>query len=110
LKLGHGHLAGFASTRSALPSQRRHGFGRVFKLTKACWRQNGAKGWKYKGSELTPDGGQQLALKECSVAKTQIQFSGRDANLNLRPDLSQLVQPITIQIQQSDGTCWSAVY
>jgi cysteine-rich repeat protein len=78
--------------------------------TKACWRQSGLKGWKYKDSELTPDGALQLALKEGAVGKASIMFSGRGANLNLPPDLSALVQPITVQIQQSDGTCWASVF
>jgi cysteine-rich repeat protein len=78
--------------------------------TKACWRQNGLKGFKYKDPELTPDGAQQLALKEGTSGKAQIQLAGRGASLQLPPDLTQLVQPITVQIQQSDGTCWGAVY
>ncbi len=78
--------------------------------SKACWRQNGVKGFKYKDSELTPDGGLQLALKEGAVGKAQIQLSGRGSNLHLPPDLTELVQPFTVQIQQSDGTCWGAVY
>jgi hypothetical protein len=78
--------------------------------TKACWRQNGVKGFKYKDAELAPDGAQQLSLKEGAVGKAQIQLAGRGANLHLPPDLTALVEPITVQIQQSDGTCWGAVY
>ena len=53
--------------------------------TKACWRQNGVKGFKYKDAALTPDGAQQLSLKEGAVGKAQIQLSGRGANLRLPP-------------------------
>jgi cysteine-rich repeat protein len=77
--------------------------------TKACWRQNGVKGFKYKDSELTPNGGAQLVMKEGAVGKAQIQASGRGLGMNL-PDITSLVQPITVQIQQSDGTCWGTVF
>ncbi len=77
--------------------------------TKACWKQSGSKGFKYKDSELTPQGSQQLQLKEGAVGKAQIQQSGRGFNMNM-PDLSTIVPPVRVQIQQSDGTCWEAVY
>ncbi len=77
--------------------------------TKPCWRASGFKGYKYKDSALTPDGGLQLALKEGAIGKAQIQLAGRGLNLAM-PDFSTLVQPITVQIQQTDGTCWGSVF
>jgi cysteine-rich repeat protein len=76
---------------------------------KPCWKPTGTKGFQYKDRELTPDGGYQLKLKEGALSKAQIQMTARGAGLNL-PDLTTLGQPLRVQIQQSDGTCWEAVY
>ena len=76
---------------------------------KACWKALGVTGFKYKDSELTPDGGSQLVLKEGALGKAQIQASGRGANLAM-PALTGLTQPITVQIQNTNGLCWEAVY
>jgi cysteine-rich repeat protein len=77
--------------------------------TKACWKALGVKGFKYKDSELTPDGGAQLMLKEGAIGKAQIQATGRGPNLAM-PPLAGLTQPITVQIQNGNGLCWEAIY
>jgi cysteine-rich repeat protein len=77
--------------------------------TKACWKALRVKGFKYKDSELTPDGGAQLMLKEGAIGKAQIQATGRGPNLAM-PALTTLTQPITVQIQNTNGLCWEAIY
>lgn len=76
---------------------------------KPCWKPSGLQGFKYGDKELTPDGGQKLTLKQGAVEKAQIQFAGRGANLHV-PDLSTLVQPVVVQIHNSDGVCWEAKF
>ncbi|MEB2286379.1 MAG: hypothetical protein OZ922_17075, partial [Myxococcales bacterium] len=77
---------------------------------KPCWKATGLKGFKYADKDLTPDGGQKLALKEGAVEKAQIQLSGLGANLHVPADLTTLVQPIVVQLQNSDGVCWEASF
>ncbi|MEB2283867.1 MAG: hypothetical protein B6D46_11390 [Polyangiaceae bacterium UTPRO1] len=77
---------------------------------KPCWKATGSKGYQYKDKELTPDGGYQLKLKEGGLAKAQIQLTARGAALGMPPDLTSIGQPLTVQIQNSDGLCWQAVY
>ncbi len=77
---------------------------------KACWKATGFQGFKYSDKELTPDGGQKLGLKQGAVEKAKIQFSGRGANLDLPADLTTLAQPIVVQIHNSDGVCWEAIF
>ncbi len=76
---------------------------------KPCWKATGLTGFKYSDKELTPDGGYKMTLKEGAVEKAKILLSGRGANLHL-PDLSTLVQPIVVQLQNSDGVCWEATF
>ncbi len=77
---------------------------------KPCWKPTGTKGFQYKDKDLTPDGGYQLKLKEGALAKAQIQFTARGTNLALPADLTSIGQPLTVQIQNSDGLCWEAIY
>ena len=72
-------------------------------------RASGGKAYQYKDKDLTPDGGYQLKLKEGALSKAQIQFTGRGSALGI-PDLTTLSQPLTVQIQQTDGLCFEAVY
>ncbi len=76
---------------------------------KACWKATGSKGFSYKDKDLTPNGGSQLKLKEGALAKAQIQFTGKGSALAL-PDLTTLAQPLTVQIQNTNGVCWEAIY
>jgi cysteine-rich repeat protein len=77
---------------------------------KPCWKASGGKAYQYKNKSLLPDGGYQLKLKEGGLAKAQIQFTGRGSLLGMPADLTTLSQPVTVQIQQTDGLCWEAVY
>jgi cysteine-rich repeat protein len=78
-------------------------------LGKPCWTQKGFKGFSYKDKEHTPDGGEKLLLKEGALGKAKILFTARGPGLTV-PDLAALVQPVTVQIENSDGLCWQAVY
>ncbi len=75
---------------------------------KPCWKA-GSTNFKYVDKELTPDGGQKLILKEGPDGKAKILFGGLGANLHV-PDLTTLMQPIVVQLQNSDGTCWQATF
>ena len=77
--------------------------------SKPCWKATGTKGFAYKDKELTPDGGQSLKLREGAIGKAQIQYQARGPALAM-PDLTTIVQPLIVQIQNSDGLCWEAVY
>ena len=50
-----------------------------------------------------------LKLKEGVIGRAQIQFQARGVALAM-PDLTTIVQPLIVQIQNSDGLCWEAVY
>jgi hypothetical protein len=77
---------------------------------KPCWKATGTKGFAYKDKERTPDGAEKLQLKTGAIAKAQIQLSARGLALAMPADLTTLVQPLTVQIQSSEGLCWEAVY
>jgi cysteine-rich repeat protein len=76
---------------------------------KPCWKAAGVSGYKYKNKFLTPHGVQKLGLKEGPDGKAKIILGGRGALLAM-PDLSTVTQPVTVQLQNSDGTCWEAIY
>ena len=76
---------------------------------KPCWKPIGAKGFKYKDKDATPNGITQVLLKEGPDGKAKILVKGKGANLD-DPNLATLAQPITVQLQNTDGTCWEAVY
>jgi cysteine-rich repeat protein len=76
---------------------------------KPCWKPTGTSGFKYSDSELTPDGVQKVGLKSGPDGRAQIQLAARGTSLGL-PDLSTVAQPVTVQIKNSDGICWEAIY
>jgi cysteine-rich repeat protein len=77
---------------------------------KPCWKPTGLTGFKYSDKDLTPDGGQKIGLKQGAVEKAKILFSGLGPNLDLPADLTTLVQPIVVQMHNSDGVCWEATF
>jgi hypothetical protein len=76
---------------------------------KPCWKATGQSGFKYKDKELTPNGMSQLQLKEGADGKAKILLSARGAALAM-PNPATLGQPVTVQIQNTSGLCWEAVY
>lgn len=76
---------------------------------KPCWKAVGTSGFRYGDKDLTPDGVQKLNLKSGTDGKAQIKLTVRGANLGL-PDLSTVAQPVTVQIKNSNGTCWETTF
>jgi cysteine-rich repeat protein len=76
---------------------------------KACWRASGTSGFKYKDKDLTPDGISQIQLKAGVAGKAKIQVQGKGTFLDM-PSLTSLTQPVTVQIQNTTGTCWESVF
>jgi hypothetical protein len=76
---------------------------------KPCWKDK-PKGFDYKDKDLTPDGVNQLKLREGLVAgKAQIQLKAKGALLD-DPALP-FGQPVTVQLHNAEsGLCWEAVY
>jgi cysteine-rich repeat protein len=74
-----------------------------------CWRDK-TTGFSYSDRDLTPDGMATMVLKEGLIdGQTKISVKGKGTNL-LMPNLSALVQPITVQLRNSNDLCWEAVY
>ncbi|MCC6848803.1 MAG: hypothetical protein IT294_09900 [Deltaproteobacteria bacterium] len=76
---------------------------------KPCWSPLGVSGFRYKDKQLTPEGIQQLKLKQGADGKAQIQLAGRGTLLAL-PSLSTLTQPLRLQLRNADGLCWESIY
>ncbi len=70
-----------------------------------CWAPLGGGGFKYKDKDGTPDGVKTLFLKGNRVG-----LLAKGEHLTLPADMTTIVQPLTVQIQNSDGFCFEAVY
>ncbi len=73
----------------------------------ACWKEK-AHGFDYRDKDLTPDGIEQLMLREGAAGKARITFKGKGTLLD-DPALP-LAQPVTVQLLHAGGICWQAVY
>ncbi|MCC6850267.1 MAG: hypothetical protein IT294_17385 [Deltaproteobacteria bacterium] len=76
---------------------------------KPCWKDK-TKGFDYKDKDLTPDGVEQLKLKEgLAAGKASIQLKAKGTPLD---DPSYpITQPVTVQLHNTaSGLCWEAVY
>jgi len=82
--------------------------GGVCAKGKPCWKEQ-RKGWLYKDRDLTPDGLQQVTLREGEDGKARILVKGKGDALAL-PALGTLTSPLTVQILRTGGACWEAVY
>lgn len=76
---------------------------------KPCWSALGSSGYRYKDKQLTPEGVQQIKLKQGADGKAQIQLAARGILLAL-PSLGSVTQPVRVQLRNSNGLCWEAVY
>jgi hypothetical protein len=74
---------------------------------RACWR-DGTLGFDYKDKDLTPDGIEQLKLKEGASGAAQISLKGK--GLLLDDPALPVLQPLTVQLLNTNGFCWEAVY
>jgi hypothetical protein len=85
--------------------------------TKPCWKGTGeppgAKGFKYKNKERTPEGVLKLVLKAGLEGKTKVVVKGGGPHLGAGvfglPPLP-LALPARMQLQGPGGACWEAVY
>ncbi len=72
-----------------------------------CWKET-ARGFMYKDKDKSPSGPQKLLLKEGADGKAQAQVKGKGSDVD--PPSLPLTQPVTVQLINSDGQCWEAVY
>jgi len=74
--------------------------------TNPCWKALGTKGYVYKNSALTPDGLLKGTLKAGDTGKASVTVKGKGTNL---PDgVLPLAVPVTVQVQGTNGSCWTA--
>ncbi len=68
------------------------------------------KGFDYKDKDLTPDGIEQLKLKEgLAAGQASIQLKGKGTPLD--DPTYPIAQPVTVQLHNTtSGLCWEAVY
>ncbi len=77
---------------------------------KDCWQAK-TTSFKYKDKLLTPDGLLKMTLKEGLIAgKAKIIVKGKGLNLLMPPLGVSLTSPLTVQLKNSAGVCWEAVY
>lgn len=74
-----------------------------------CWKDQ-KKGFLYKDKDKSPSGPQQIKLKEGTDGKAQIQVKGKGSDLNLASISFALATPVTVQLVNTNGVCWEAVY
>jgi hypothetical protein len=76
-----------------------------------CWRETNTQ-LTYKSRDRQPNGkprsSVRLKLRAGAAGQAKIQVQGRGAHLGLAS--LPAAQPVTVQLKQSDGTCWEAVY
>jgi len=72
-----------------------------------CW-QDKKTGFLYKDKDKSPSGPQQIQLKEGADGKAKILVKAKGSQVD--PPLLPLVQPVTVQLVNSNGLCWQAVY
>jgi cysteine-rich repeat protein len=75
---------------------------------RACWRAT-SRGFTYVDKETTPSGLTKITLREGATTGTaKLGVKGKGFLLSL-PSLPPQ-QPVTVQLQNSTGACWQAVY
>jgi len=85
--------------------------------TKPCWKAVGdppaSRGYKYKSKERAPHGITKLTLKPGAAGTAKIVAKGGRENLFSGPSGAPplpLVLPATMQLHNTSGECWQAVY
>jgi len=75
------------------------------------WEASGTKGFKYKDSLGSQGGVTQVKLSSGEAGSAKVQVKGKGLNLPDLP-LSATVPtlPITVQLVNDDGTCWSSTF
>jgi len=72
-----------------------------------CWRPTGA-GFRYRNGAALPDGLTKVVLKPGSNGSAGAIVKGRGEPLDL-PSMP-ITPPITVQLQEESGPCWTATY
>ena len=72
-----------------------------------CWKAE-KKGFRYRDPEETPEGVQDLLLKEGRSGKSRIVLAARGELLPL--PATPLAQPVTVQLRNGTGGCWQSVF
>jgi cysteine-rich repeat protein len=72
-----------------------------------CWKKTDS-GFKYVDPQRTPDGIVKLQLIAGKAGKARIEAELRGVDIDM-PSLP-LAQPVTVQVKNSNGICWEAVY
>jgi hypothetical protein len=76
---------------------------------KPCWKEK-TSGFTYTNRDLTPLGLGRIVLKAGLTPGTaRIAVRGKGANLDM-PASFPLAQPVVVQLKNSSGTCWEAIY
>jgi hypothetical protein len=76
---------------------------------KPCWTET-SSGFRYVNPDMTPLGIRKLVLKAgLTDGAAKITIDGRGAHLEMPPHFP-LAQPITVQLKNSSGACWEAIY
>ncbi len=75
-----------------------------------CWSER-STGFKYSDKDLTPDGIQQITLKQGLLdGKASIKLKGKGALLAM-PNLSAVTPPIVVQLRHTGSSaCWQTVF
>jgi hypothetical protein len=72
-----------------------------------CWQET-ATGFKYKDGDNSPSGPQKMLLKAGADGSAKIIWKGKGSDLD--PPSPPLSQPVTVQLVNTVGVCWEAVY
>jgi cysteine-rich repeat protein len=79
---------------------------------RSCWKgvgsPAGARGYRYRDKERTPDGLDKLVLKPGADGKASISVAGRGENLKV--DESIGATSVRVQIVSDNGGCWEASF
>ena len=79
-------------------------------LEKPCWQAQQNILYKYKDTDLTPDGVRSIVLKAGGDAKASIVVKGKGVNVDMPLLGSAIVSLVTAQLRSSSGVCWEGVY
>src|SRR6185503_3262292 len=74
----------------------------------SCWKSLGGRGFRYSSRNRNPDGVSPVSLKAGPAPTSQVSLEGKGEALPL-PALP-LTFPVTVQLQASNGSCWTAMY
>ena len=80
--------------------------------TATCWKTVSVKGFNYKDPLRTPNGVDKIALRAGLAGKAKVLLKGKADNLPTLP-LPLPITPtdsVTVQLQGSNGKCWSGVF